>query len=110
MHHSTVLGRFRIIGSCFVGFHTSITASHTSSAYSGSVSEKLSGEYSKRTLLAESRGSSDLTSLVPSTAIALISSFDMRNVIFRCSAEVELYRWMITLSAPITLSKVRLIR
>ncbi len=110
VHHSTVFGRFRIILSTAVGPQASITASQTSTAYSGSVSEKLSGEYSKRTLVPASWGSSDLTSFVPLTAISLISSFDILKVTRRCSAEVELYRWMIALWAPATLSKVRRIR
>ena len=44
---STVEGRLRISLLCGVGWMTSITAWHTSIAYSGSVRVKLSGEYWK---------------------------------------------------------------
>ena len=43
---STVLGRLRMIGRSGVGSITSITASQISTANSGSVPVKLSGEYS----------------------------------------------------------------
>jgi len=44
--HSTVAGRFRMMGRSGVGSMTSITASQISMAKSGSVRVKLSGEYS----------------------------------------------------------------
>ena len=43
---STVAGRLRMIGRSGVGSMTSITASQISTANSGSVPVKLSGEYS----------------------------------------------------------------
>ena len=43
---STVAGRLMIIGCSGVGLITSITALHTSTAYSGSVPVNDSGEYS----------------------------------------------------------------
>ena len=43
---STVAGRLMIIGCPGVGLMTSITALHTSTAYSGSVPVNDSGEYS----------------------------------------------------------------
>ncbi len=45
---STVAGRLRISFCAGVGWKTSITALHTSTANSGSVELKISGEYSKR--------------------------------------------------------------
>ena len=50
--HSTVAGKFKIIGLVKVGSHTSMTPSQTSRANSISVSEKLSGEYSRSTFVA----------------------------------------------------------
>ena len=46
LYISTVAGRLRIIGDSGVGSMTSITASQISTANSGSVPVKLSGEYS----------------------------------------------------------------
>ena len=46
LYISTVAGRFRIIGRSGVGPITSMTASQISTANSGSVPVKLSGEYS----------------------------------------------------------------
>ncbi len=71
------------------GSSTSKTALHTSSAYSGSVPVKLSGEYSKRKLPSYSEASR-LTSFAPSTAICLISSFDLRNTCSRWATLTEL--------------------
>ena len=73
-----------------VGFHTSRTAFHTSSAYSGSVPVKLSGLYSKRKLPSVS-SASFFRSSAPSTAIFRISSLDLWNTCSRCATEVELY-------------------
>ena len=99
-----------MIGFSLVGFHTSITAWHTSRAYSTSVSEKLSGEYSKRIFSVLHCSLSVLTKRVPSIAIALISSLDLLKVTFLCSGDVELYKCIIAECAPSKLSKVFLIR
>ena len=74
-----------------VGSQISITALHTSSAYSGSVPVKLSGLYSKVMSPFTSLASS-FSSLAPSMAIVLISSLDLRNTCSRCGTDVELYR------------------
>ena len=71
------------------GSSTSSTALHTSRAYSGSVPVKLSGEYSKRKLPSYS-AASFLMSLAPSTAICLISSFDLRKTCSRWALLTEL--------------------
>ncbi len=63
---STVAGRFRMMGFCGVGPQTSITASQTSRAYSTSVLEKLSGEYSRIISVPGRELNPALTSLVPS--------------------------------------------
>ncbi len=74
---------------CGVGSQTSITASHTSRAYSSSVPVKLSGEYSR--LISVPHFSASLrTSSAPRTAIVLISARFMWNTTRRCSSEVEL--------------------
>ena len=71
----TVLGRLMMALRSAVGCHTSRTALHTSSAYSGSVPVKLSGLYSKRYFSPASSVSS-FKSFAPSTAIFRMSSFD----------------------------------
>ena len=73
-----------------VGSQISITALHTSSAYSGSVPVKLSGLYSNAKF-PSSFAASSLRSFAPSTAIFLISSFDFLNTCSRCAKDVELY-------------------
>ena len=88
-----------------VGFHTSRTALHTSSAYSGSVPVKLSGLYSNRKFPSVS-SASFFNRAAPSTAIFLISSFDLRNTCSLWLRDVELYTWMMALGAPFTASKV----
>ncbi len=87
---STVLGRFKMIGSAAVAPHSSSTASQTSRAKSTSVAEKLSGEYSKRifvlgTLLTRLR-----TCFVPFTAMSSTPFLSRPNVIRRCAGDVEL--------------------
>ena len=88
-----------------VGCHISITALHTSSAYSGSVPVKLSGLYSKRKL-PPSASASSLSNLAPSMAICLTSSLDFPNTCSLCAKDVELYTCTIALGAPFTASNV----
>ena len=86
---STVTGRLMITLFVSLGSRTSRTALQTSSAYSGSVPVKDSGEYSKRKLPSYS-AASFLTSFAPSTAIFLISSLDFLNTCSRCATLTEL--------------------
>ena len=72
-----------------VGCQISRTALTTSSAYSGSVPVKLSGEYSKR-YFSPASSASCFKSFAPSTAILLISSLDFLKTCSRWATEVEL--------------------
>ena len=67
----------------------SVTASHTSQAYSGSVPVKLSGEYS-RIISPGKLSALFFTISVPSTASCFISSLLMPNTTSRCRVDVEL--------------------
>ena len=91
VEYSTVVGRLRISFRCGVGWKTSITASHTSSAYSGSVDEKLSGEYSQVIAVPRRYASAYcMHHLAPCTAISLMPARSWRKTTRRCSSEVEL--------------------
>ena len=105
MECCTVTGRLMIALLSAVGFHTSRTALHTSSAYSGSVPVKLSGLYSNWKFPSVWSASS-FRSVAPSTAIFKISSFDFLNTCSLCATEVELYTCTIAFGAPLTASKV----
>ena len=85
--------------------HASVTASHTSSAYSGSVPVKLSGEYSSMIFPGNS-AALFLTMSVPSTASCFISSLLMPNTTSLWRTDVELYICTIALGMPSIASKV----
>ncbi len=88
-----------------MGCHTSSTALHISSANSGSVPVKLSGEYSNL----KSPGVFSLysfNSFAPSTAISMISFLGFLNTCSLCATEVELYRWTTACFAPASASNV----
>ena len=91
---STVLGRFTMAGSSGVAPRASSTRSQIMTAFSGSVPEKLSGEYSKRTRVSGwSRRSSWVRarmSFAPSTAIWVTPSMSVPKTTFRWRVEVEL--------------------
>ena len=72
------------------GSITSITASHTSTAKSGSVRVKLSGEYSYRTTVSPSPSSSLRHSLAPLTAMSTIPALSRPNTTSRWRGLVEL--------------------
>ena len=102
---STVAGRLIITFFSGVGCHTSMTALHTSNAYSTSVPVKLSGEYSNWKL-PPSSSANCFKSFAPETAISRISSLDFLNTCSRCAREVELYKCTTAFLQPRTASKV----
>ena len=97
---SMVDGRFIITFLSGVGQNISFTASTTSTAYSGSVQVKLSGEYSYRMLPFSFESTSSFTSFAPSIASCLISSLLFLNTTSRCRVDVELYKCTIAFFAP----------
>src|SRR5450830_38811 len=108
--HSTVAGRLRIILCSGVGFHTSITASHTSLANSNSVALKVSGEYSNVHWVSGCWAAYLTNSLAALTAMALTPSLSWLNTMRRKDGEVALYRWTMAFFAPRRDSKVRSIK
>ena len=105
MEWETVTGKLIITLSSGVGCQTSKTALHTSSAYSGSVPVKLSGEYSK-VKCPGVMARYFLQSSAPVTARFKTSSLLFLNTCSRCATEVELYRWTIACLTPCNASKV----
>ena len=90
LYISTVAGRLRIIGDSDVGWMTSITASQISTANSGSVPVKLSGEYSYRTAVPLSWASYFLHSAAALTAMSTIPALSRPNTTRRCNSDTEL--------------------
>ncbi len=80
---STVVGRFSVSGRSAVAPTTSATRLAISSASSGSVRLKVSGEYSKRMSVPGSRSASRTRCWAPSTAMPTTSRADMPNTTSR---------------------------
>src|SRR3989344_4313702 len=98
---STVLGKLMMTFSPFPGFHSLITASHTSTAKSTSVPMKLSGEYSYRTSeFFKYFCEYCFAHRVPWTARSRTSSRLLWKTTLRCSSDVELYTWIKARLAP----------
>ena len=102
-------GKLIIILWVEVGCQTSITFSQISTAKLISVPVKLSGEYSKVISVFVDWDNSFI-SLVPVTAISIISFFVLPKTTLRWSSEVELYRCIIAFDVPSIDSKVFFIR
>ncbi len=79
-----------MIGRSSCGSMASITASQISIAKSGSVSVKLSGEYSYRTTVEPMFSSSLRHSLAALTAMSTMPALSSPNTTSRCSGLVEL--------------------
>ena len=89
MDMETVAGRLMMTLLSGSGFQMSKTRLQISSANSGSVPVKLSGEYSKRIFpFAFFRYPSQ--SFAPNSAMPMISSLDFLKTCSRCATEVEL--------------------
>ena len=79
-----------MIGLSGVGWSTSITAAQTSTEYSISAVENVSGLYSKRQSVPGYLAAQSRKTLAPSMAIALISSLPIPNTIRRHAGEIAL--------------------
>ena len=88
------------------------TASHTSSANSSSVSMKISGEYSKPTIVSSGRifSAKLMTSSVPAVASSFVAALSLRKTTSRNIGDVALYMWMVARGTPTTLWIVRSMR
>ena len=90
--HSTVDGRLKISLLSGVGPQAALTALQISREKSSSVVENDSGEYSKPQCVSGCWATSSLTSLVPVTAIFVISSRVILKTTRRNTGATELYR------------------
>ena len=106
---STVEGRLRMISRPSCGCQMSITASHTSSAKSRSVSIKTSGEYSKPKMVSSPswRSACAMTSRVPKRASSIVCSRSAWKTTSRKTGAVALYKCTVARGKPISDSTVR---